>query len=65
MVVGYRRADRRSHLPGATYVGDCISCGAPTFFVPSGQDAVRHRDAQIMCDEPCYQRHKDQVQREL
>jgi hypothetical protein len=70
VVVGYRFNDRRrftlaNQEGGMVEGGKCISCGAPTFFVRSGQDAVRYRDANVMCDEPCFQRYKHLVENEL
>ena len=33
----------------------CINCGAMTYFVESGQDAIRERDPETLCDR-CWQR---------
>jgi hypothetical protein len=67
VVVGYRQGDPRigalwveyGHraLPSSRCIADC---GATVWFVPSGQDAIRHRDAEVICDV-CYRRYKDQV----
>lgn len=70
VVVGYRKDDRRrlrlvhEHGIASVPVKRCASCGYPTFFVASGQDAYMQRDPEVLCD-PCYQRHKDQVVAEL
>ena len=69
VVVGYRFNDRRRFLldgqeGGMVRGGRCISCGADTFSVLSGQAAIRDRDAQIACDD-CYQQHKHLMQAEL
>lgn len=66
VVVGYRYNDRRRHQlrNDVRQAGPCYDCGQPTFFVRSGQDAVRARDPIVMCDD-CYQREKDHVQAEL
>lgn len=67
VVVGYRHTDpRRWKLDQSIReAGRCIAgCGFGVWFVPSGQSAVRDRDAQPICDD-CYQLYKDEVQAEL
>lgn len=71
LVVGYRKHDRRrlrlidEHGVQSVAVRKCVAgCGYPVYFVQSGLDAARTRDAEVICDE-CYQQHKDQVQDEL
>ena len=70
VIVGYRKGDRRvyrladEHGQHAVEVGKCVSCGWPTMFVKSGQDAYMLRDPEILCEE-CYERHHDDVMAEL
>lgn len=71
VVVGYRSNDRQrlrlidEYGVHSVSVGRCIaSCGYDVFFVQSGQDAVRFRDAQPICSV-CYERDKHYVQAEL
>lgn len=71
VVVGYRKHDRRrlqlidDYGVHSVAVRPCVAgCGYPVFFVASGQDAVRHRDAEVICQE-CYDLYKDQVLAEL
>jgi hypothetical protein len=55
IIVGYREGDpkiaqlwdenRHRALPHK----GCISCGALTYFVESGQDAIRNRDPEPIC----------------
>lgn len=33
----------------------CMACGRMTWFVPSGVDAIRSRDPEVICDE-CWSR---------
>lgn len=42
----------------------CISCGVVVYFVESGQDAIRDRDPEVIC-ERCYREHEREVVMEL
>ena len=70
VIVGYRKGDREIHRledeygQRAVFVSYCASCGWPTHFVKSGQDAYMTRDPVVLCTE-CFARHKDQVIAEL
>lgn len=70
VIVGYRKGERRiyqlehEHGQRAVEVGKCASCGWPTCFVKSGQDAYMLRDPEILCEQ-CYELHKGQVEAEL
>lgn len=71
LVIGYRRNDRRrlqlehEHGVHSVAAGRCIGgCGYDVFFVQSGQDAVRSRDAQVICDD-CYQVDRHRIEAEL
>jgi hypothetical protein len=70
VVVGYRKGDRRiyrlehEHGQIAVRVGKCASCGWPTHFVKSGQDAYMQRDPEILCEE-CYKRYERDIVAEL
>jgi len=71
VVIGYRKHDRRrlrlidEHGMQSVAVRKCAAdCGYPVYFVRSGLDAARTRDAEVICQE-CYDRHKDQIQAEL
>lgn len=57
IVVGYRKGDRRMKLLEDTYgihavaVRNCMAgCGYPVYFYSGGIDAVRERDAEVVCD---------------
>jgi hypothetical protein len=63
-LVGYRPDERGAHYPGAADAGACISCGSPVYLVASGQDAVRGRDAAVVCSY-CHERWGDEIQAEL
>ena len=63
-LVGYRPDERGRWLPGCSEAGRCISCGSPVFLVASGQDAVRHRDAALVCSY-CNTRWHTELQWEL
>ena len=57
VLVGYRQGDPKIQslwddyghraLPYKKCVADC---GATVYFVPSGQDAIRTRDPEVICD---------------
>jgi hypothetical protein len=69
VVIGYRYDDRRRYTlanqeGGMVEGGKCVACGAPTFYVRSGQDAIRNRDAAVM-DDFCFQKYKHLVDQEL
>lgn len=71
VVVGYREGNRQiqrlkdEHGLDAVECGKCIAgCNYPVYFVLSGRDAIRYRDAQIMCDE-CYDLYEAQIEAEL
>jgi len=67
LIVGYRQGDPRiarlwdEHGRIALPHKGCINCGAITYFVESGQDAIRSRDPEPICDvcwnEPDVKRH--------
>lgn len=67
IIVGYREGDRRiaqlwdEHGHRALPHKGCISCDALTYFVESGQDAIRDRDPEPICDvcwnDPEIKRH--------
>lgn len=61
VIVGYPEGDVRirllweeNSLRAVPHKG-CINCGVMTYFVPSGQDAIRSRDPEPIC-ERCFQR---------
>lgn len=60
LIVGYRDGDpriRQLWLENGQHAvphKGCINCGRMTWFVPSGQDAIRSRDPEPIC-EPCWQ----------
>ena len=60
VIVGYREGDPRirilweQHGRRALPHKGCANCGAMTYFVESGQDAIRSRDPVPVCDD-CYQ----------
>jgi hypothetical protein len=70
LIVGYRQGDRRrlriadEYGLDSTEVAGCVSCGAPTFFVKSGQDAYRARDPVVAC-QACMDRWGDEIRRSL
>jgi hypothetical protein len=72
VIVGYREGDRRIPLLWEEYGRralphkGCMNCGQMTYFVESGQDAIRTRDAQPVCDD-CWNEPdvKDAIYREL
>lgn len=58
IVVGYRKGDRRVHQLEDTFglhavaVRTCMAgCGYPVLFYSGGVDAVRERDAEVICEE--------------
>lgn len=67
LIVGYREGDpqiRRlwdEHGHIALPHKGCVSCGVVTYFVQSGQDAIRNRDPEPICDicwnDPQIKRH--------
>lgn len=72
VIVGYAEGDRRIGLLWEEYGHralphkPCINCGRMTYFVESGQDAIRSRDPQPICDD-CWQLPdvKEAIYREL
>lgn len=61
VIVGYPQADPRLRELWEEYGHralphrPCINCGVLVYFVQSGQDAIRERDPQVICDR-CWQR---------
>lgn len=58
IVVGYRKGSRKVHELEdqfgirAVQVRQCMAgCGYPVFFCSGGIDAVRDRDAEVVCEE--------------
>lgn len=71
IVVGYRPGSRRIQWLKDTYglnavaVRKCMAgCGYPVYFYSGGIDAVRERDAEVVCEE-CKQEHYADLMREL
>ena len=71
VVVGYREGDRRRHQLQAQFgitsvmVRKCVAgCGYPVYFYSGGIQAVRDRDAEVVCDE-CRQRYYPELMAEL
>jgi hypothetical protein len=71
VVVGYRQNDRRRHQLLDQYgitsvaVRNCAAdCGYPVYFFSGGIDAVRDRDAEVICDE-CRQRYYPEILADL
>jgi hypothetical protein len=70
IIVGYPEGDPRIHLlweqhgRRALPHKGCISCGVMTYFVESGQDAIRTRDPEPVC-EPCSTRYRQELMAEL
>lgn len=71
LVVGYRKGDRRVHQLRddfgihAVAVRKCIAgCGYPVYFFSGGIDAVREKDAEVICDE-CRQEHYGDLMAEI
>lgn len=71
VVVGYREHDRRRLLLLDKYgiqsvaIRKCMAgCGYPVYFFSGGVDAVRERDAEVVCDE-CRQRYYDHILAEV
>jgi hypothetical protein len=71
VVVGYRANDRRrlrlEDEFGITSVAvrRCVAgCGYPVYFYSGGVDAIRDRDAEVVCDE-CRQRYYPEIMAEL
>lgn len=56
LIVGYPEGDPRIHSLWDDYGHravphkGCISCGVMTYFVQSGQDAIRNRDPEPICE---------------
>lgn len=67
IIVGYREGDPKiaqlwsENGHRALPHKGCINCGALTYFVESGQDAIRDRDPEPICDvcwaDPDIKRH--------
>lgn len=67
IIVGYREGDPMIAALWDDYGHralphkGCINCGVLTYFVPSGQDAIRTRDPEPICDvcwsQPDVKRH--------
>jgi hypothetical protein len=71
VIVGYREHDRRRYQIADEYgyqsvaVRKCAaSCGYPVYFVTSGIDTARAKDAEVLCDE-CFQRYRADIYAEL
>lgn len=71
VVVGYRANDRRRLKLLDDYgitsvpVRKCMAgCGYDVYFYSGGIDAVRERDAEVVCDE-CRQRYYPEIMAEL
>lgn len=70
VVVGYRPGDRRIKRaedqghPVRVTTSCAAGCGYPVWYTPSGYDAARNRDAEVICDD-CYQRYKSEIQEAL
>ena len=71
VVVGYRHNDRRRYrlldLYGITSVPvrKCMAgCGYDVYFYSGGIDAVREKDAEVVCDE-CRQRYYHHILAEV
>lgn len=71
VVVGYRSHDRRRHYLLDTFgissvpVRKCMAgCGYDVFFYSGGIDAVREKDAEVVCDE-CRQRYYPEILAEV
>lgn len=71
IVVGYRHGSRRIKQLEDEYglyavaVRKCMAgCGYPVYFVPSGIDAVRERDAEVICEE-CKELYYGDLLREI
>jgi hypothetical protein len=61
LIVGYPEGDPRiallweEHGHRAVPHRGCLNCGVICYFVPSGVDAIRSRDPEVVC-ERCWQR---------
>lgn len=72
LIVGYPEGDRRiatlweEHGRQALPHRGCIACGVLVYFVESGQDAIRSRDPEVVCDR-CWQdpEQRAAIEREL
>lgn len=70
VVVGYRKGDRRilqleDQGQAVHETTRCAAgCGYPVFYVQSGWDAARFRDAEVICTE-CYELYKPEIQEAL
>jgi len=71
IVVGYRQNDRRVQRLRdefgieAVVVRNCYAgCGYPVWFFSGGIDAVRERDAEVVCDE-CRQLYYPELMAEI
>lgn len=70
VVVGYRPGDRRiqrvldQELAVRETTRCAAGCGYPVLFAPSGYDAARHRDAEVICTV-CYDIYKSEIQEAL
>lgn len=68
VIVGYREGDPRIaelweiHGRRALPHKGCINCGTMTYFVESGQDTIRSRDPEPICDT-CF--HQPDVHRAI
>lgn len=71
IVVGYRPGDRRVNRNRELYgleptvIRKCMAgCGYPVLFYSGGVDAVRERDAEVICSE-CKERFYPDLMAEL
>lgn len=71
IVVGYRANDRRrlklldEFGINSVPIRKCIAgCGYDVYFYSGGVDAVRERDAEVVCDE-CRQRYYPELMAEI
>ena len=71
IVVGHREGSREIHRLADLYglqavkVRKCMAgCGYPVYFYSGGIDAIRERDAEVVCVE-CKQQYYPELMREI